>query len=317
MNPELPPDLRQSILATEFRIDSLTNVPEISSRLNECLLDGGKRFRPALVYWIAGILGRPALEVTHLARAAEWVHAASLAHDDVIDEANLRRERPTLNAVTGNRRAVLAGDLLLARVMVELAERAPLEVIRALAQTIESLVEGEWLQMEAIGVLDIDAHRLEKACLLKTGSLIRWCCSSSTTGELSLVLAKMGEEIGMGFQLVDDVLDFSPGSGKAVGGDLREGLVNWVAHEMMQIDPAARVQIQAALGKPEAKANWDAALLERAKLRVRSRAQNHLNRATRLLDRAMLLLPAPPAEHQLTYANSFKSTLIALGERTQ
>ena len=103
------------------------------------------------------------------ARAAEFVHAATLAHDDVIDESLIRRNRPTLNARVSNARAVLAGDLLLARVMAELSLLGEVRLIHELSLTVEELVHGEWLQLEARKVAAIHRPHLETVAKKKNG----------------------------------------------------------------------------------------------------------------------------------------------------
>ena len=323
MPSDLPDRIRWQLEQTDFQIYERSSVPEITSLLNSVTLEGGKRFRPALCYWMAGILGQDMPAMLLYAQVAEWVHNASLAHDDVIDEASTRRDRPTLNAVASNKQAVLSGDLLLARVMVKLSDSAPRPIIRELAEAIESLVQGEWLQMEATGVVDIDAGRLQHACALKTGSLIRWCCrvpalSAKLSAEVLERCGKLGDAIGLAFQMVDDVVDFEATSGKEFAKDLRAGLVNWVSLELLAIDPTLKAQVATILntGKMNAEPPWQEATLARAKSRVRARSDAQLERACSLIDEIQNLT-SPVSEEARELGKQFQSALRKMGERTR
>ena len=180
MLERLPAAVREQLKSLDLRLDTRTPVPEIQILLNRTALAGGKKLRPALCFLMGGLLGLPLADLAPYARAAELTHSASLAHDDVIDTAMKRRNRPTLNAVASNTRAVLAGDLLLARVMVELSARGHVEIIQDLSRAVEDLVSGEWLQLEAKNVVDIERRQLEETARLKTASLIGWVCSVPT-----------------------------------------------------------------------------------------------------------------------------------------
>ena len=116
------------------------SVPEIDGLLSKTVLFRGKKFRPTLCFLVGQLFGHELEKLHPYARAAEFVHAATLAHDDVIDESEVRRNRPTLNARVSNARAVLAGDLLLARVMAELSELGEIKIISDLSNTVEALV---------------------------------------------------------------------------------------------------------------------------------------------------------------------------------
>ena len=154
------------------------SVPEIDILLGKTVLFRGKKFRPMLCFLMGQLFRLPVETLSPYARAAEFVHAATLAHDDVIDESVVRRNRPTLNARSTNARAVLAGDLLLARVMSELSDLGDIHIIRDLSGTVEELVSGEWLQLEARKVLSINREHLETVAKMKTASLMIWCCGT-------------------------------------------------------------------------------------------------------------------------------------------
>lgn len=195
---------------------------------------GGKRLRPAIVLLLSRAT-MPTQEITvkhrRLAEITEMIHTASLVHDDVIDEAALRRGVPTVHSSFGNRIAVLAGDFLFAQSSWYLANLDNLAVVKLLSQVIMDLAEGEILQgLNRFDTsLSIEAY-LEKS-YYKTASLI--ANSSKAAGLLSGVSAEMaddlyhyGRHIGLAFQIVDDILDFTGSSdslGKPAVSDLRSG----------------------------------------------------------------------------------------------
>ncbi|KAI9293288.1 terpenoid synthase [Neoconidiobolus thromboides FSU 785] len=171
-----------------------------------------------------------------LAEISEMIHTASLFHDDVVDDSALRRGNPSVNAKYGNKMAILGGDFLLARSSVALARLRNPKVIELLATVIANLVEGELLQIkDTIQVKDktkdIFGCYIEKS-YLKTASLIAKSCQASailgnTSNEVSMIAYEYGKNIGIAFQLIDDMLDFVVSAdefGKPVGADLELGL---------------------------------------------------------------------------------------------
>ncbi len=287
----LPDHIDQAIRKLSFGLPEEGPVVEIPQLLNGTVLVGGKRLRPALCLMMGGVLGIAPERLLPYARAAELTHAASLAHDDVIDEADLRRERATLNAAASNTRAVLAGDLLLARVMVEVAGVGPLPVIQDLARAVEDLVRGEWLQDGVRGRVTAEREVLDEIARLKTGSLLRW--SAMVPARLAglpetrvQACARLGEAIGMAFQWVDDVLDFEEGAGKGVAQDLAKGLVNSVTLELLADEPALMIPVGQILakGRPATEWPWTQAQLETAQAKVRDRAGQQLEEAGRILE---------------------------------
>lgn len=195
---------------------------------------GGKRLRPAIVLLLSrATMADQEITAKHrrLAEITEMIHTASLVHDDVIDEAELRRGVPTVHSSFGNRIAVLAGDFLFAQSSWYLANLDNLAVVKLLSEVIMDLAEGEIQQgLNRFDTsLSIDAY-LEKS-YYKTASLI--ANSSKAAGILSGVSPEMaknlygyGRHIGLAFQIVDDILDFTASSealGKPAGSDLRSG----------------------------------------------------------------------------------------------
>jgi len=195
---------------------------------------GGKRLRPAIVL-LASRATSPDQTIysshRRLAEITEMIHTASLVHDDVVDEAELRRGVPTVHASFGNRIAVLAGDFLFAQSSWYLANLNNLEVVKLLSQVIMDLAEGEIQQgLNRFDTsLSIDAY-LEKS-YYKTASLIANSCKaagvlSQVSPEMAMNLYNYGRHLGLAFQIVDDLLDFTSSAdtlGKPAGSDLRSG----------------------------------------------------------------------------------------------
>ncbi|RYZ73515.1 MAG: polyprenyl synthetase family protein, partial [Proteobacteria bacterium] len=257
----------------------------------EVLLRNGKKIRPYLVQMIATGLGVPDDQWKVCARCVEWAHAATLAHDDVIDESPLRRNRPTLNTVVGNTRAVLTGDILLSRVIGELSLLGQPRVLQEMALAVEQLVTGEWLQLDARWKFDVDPALLKKIAELKTGSLLAWACVAPgllkglDTSDLES-LKNFGIQSGRAFQLVDDLIDFLPTGGKPFAQDLREGLVNQAALRMFAHDHEAERRLRAAFQEKHVSdrfLQFSELALSRTQIEIRAEAAFHLREASRSL----------------------------------
>ena len=216
---------------------------------------GGKRIRPAIVLLVAyATLLKEELTPRHqrLAEITEMIHTASLGHDDVVDEAALRRNVPTVNSLFDNRIAVLAGDFLFAQSSWYLANLENLEVVKLLSEVIRDFAEGEILQ--SINRFDtdlsLDAY-LDKS-YYKTASLI--ANSAKAAGVLSEVSSEMadslyhyGRDLGLAFQIVDDILDFTTSTeilGKPAGSDLISGNITAPALYAMEEKPYLNTLIE-------------------------------------------------------------------------
>jgi len=195
---------------------------------------GGKRLRPAIVLLVSKATApNQVIQASHrrLAEITEMIHTASLVHDDVVDEAELRRGVPTVHTNFGNRIAVLAGDFLFAQSSWYLANLDNLEVVKLLSQVIMDLAEGEIQQglNRFDGSFSIEAY-LEKS-YYKTASLIANSCKaagvlSQVSDDVAMDLYNYGRHLGLAFQIVDDLLDFTSSAdtlGKPSGSDLRSG----------------------------------------------------------------------------------------------
>jgi len=187
------------------------------------LAAGGKRLRPLLVLLCAGDGGGE--RALRAATAIELVHMATLVHDDVLDDAPLRRGLPTVAATSGRDRAVSVGDLLFSRAFALLAEHGDDRAVSLLAASSVALAEGELAQRRDAFDLDISEQRYLDRCRLKTAKLFECACLMGRDVE---ALGEFGAEIGLAFQLLDDVLDVSgpaERTGKARGTDLLDGTV--------------------------------------------------------------------------------------------
>ncbi|MDO8891867.1 MAG: octaprenyl diphosphate synthase [Sulfurimicrobium sp.] len=192
---------------------------------------GGKRLRPALVLLAAGAFGYRGTHHHELAAVVEFIHTATLLHDDVVDESSLRRGRETANAMFGNAASVLVGDFLYSRAFQMMVGVNNLRVMEVLADATNIIAEGEVLQLLNCHDPDIDEDRYLQVIHYKTAKLFE---AASRLGailggaprEIEDAMAEYGMRLGTAFQLIDDVLDYSgdhQDTGKNVGDDLAEG----------------------------------------------------------------------------------------------
>jgi heptaprenyl diphosphate synthase len=273
--------------------------PFVSEAAGHLMAAGGKRFRPMLAL-LAAQLGDPqAPGVVRSAVVCELTHLATLYHDDVMDEASVRRGAPSANSRWGNSVAILTGDFLFARASDLLADLGP-EAVRVQARTFERLVTGQL--RETVGARpgeDPIAHYL--AVLAdKTGSLVatsaRFGASfAGVDAELVTALTAFGEEVGVAFQLSDDLIDIvseSTASGKSPGTDLREGIATLPVLFALAGDDPAEARLRELVARPVVD---DA---EHAEALALLRSSASLARATEVLgeyaDRARERLSAVP-----------------------
>jgi geranylgeranyl pyrophosphate synthase len=226
----------------DYGLSHSSLLPGTQAWTESYLLKSGKKLRPRLTVMLGEAVGVDTSVLTSYARVAELVHSATLAHDDVIDQATERRNNATLNFKLTQARAVLTGDLLLARATVELSELGSLALVRRMAQVIEDLATGEWLQLENRGNLEIEMKTLDEIAKLKTASLLGWCTEipmhfKNADSEAIRYANQFGVHLGLAFQYGDDCLDFSDESGKDFSKDLKEGLLNQVTFLLVQKKP--------------------------------------------------------------------------------
>jgi geranylgeranyl pyrophosphate synthase len=218
--------------------------PDLRSALEHLLAAGGKRIRPTLGLLVGNMLGAPEDKLITLGASVELLHTATLVHDDLIDGALLRRGMPTLNARWSPAATVLTGDFLFARAAKLAAETDYLPLMKHFADTLATIVNGELTQMfTARGV--IDRENYYQRIYAKTGSLFEMAslAASMLATEDEQVRSSMktfGYEVGMAFQIVDDILDFTgeqSAVGKPIGSDLLNGLVTLPALYYAEANP--------------------------------------------------------------------------------
>ncbi len=236
----------------DLNLNHPTLLPGVQVVTEETLYRGGKLFRPRLCFMMAEAIGVPLERVAPFARIAEMVHGATLAHDDVIDEATERRSKFSLNARMTQARAVLAGDLMLSRAMAELCELGHDSILKRMSEVLEDLVTGEWLQLENRGVMLVSPQALDTIAGYKTAAMVEWCAEiplhvqGASSEEIGLA-RKFGHALGLAFQYLDDCIDFSAHSGKAFSHDLTEGLLNQVTFLMISKQPGLGVYFKAIM----------------------------------------------------------------------
>lgn len=208
-------------------------LPKLNS-LYDDLFSGGKGFRSKLVQIVSKPLKLPVETENLLCQTIEFIHNASLLHDDLIDRSQLRRGKPAAWTRYSAEYAVLAGDYLLARVMVNLSGHGNIKLVQYTSEVISDLLEGEWLQDSVVGDFFISVSQLDRIHNLKTASLFKWCLRAPFIAmenydkQLHLILSEMGTLLGQLFQRSDDLLDYDirNDEGKAILGDLKSGYLN-------------------------------------------------------------------------------------------
>ena len=194
---------------------------------------GGKRVRPAIHLLCAKMCGYHGPHDVLMATVLEFIHSATLIHDDIIDEATTRRGRPSVNHRWGNNVTVLFGDYMFAKAMEMALGAGSLRIIRKLAEVTLRMTEGEMLQTRYVGRLDLTVAEHTDLIERKTARLFAGCCEiagmlAGVDASTEEALGRYGTKVGMAFQMVDDLLDFTGDAarlGKPAASDLREGKV--------------------------------------------------------------------------------------------
>lgn len=222
------------------------------------LLQRGKLFRPTLLLLANQIGERPSDQAVTLGALVELVHLATLVHDDAVDHSVLRRGMPTVNALWNHRTAIIMGDYLYSRSVSELARMGRVDLVEVLSRAANEMSVGELRALEsadALGMTEKDYYRLIAA---KTASLMSAACAmGALVGERSFEepLARYGHELGMAFQMADDLLDYTETAattGKPAGHDLREHKVTLPLIAALRVmDGAARREVEAFFADPE------------------------------------------------------------------
>jgi octaprenyl-diphosphate synthase len=250
--------VQEDLRAVEREIDleSMASVSAVTTISRYLSRNGGKRLRPILVLLSARLVGDVNPGAIHLGAVVEMIHTATLVHDDIIDLAETRRGRPSTNVLFGNHTSVLAGDwLYMQAFQIALRERNfhVLDILIALTQM---MVEGELIQLERIGKIDVTEADYMELVDRKTAGLFSACARlgaviAGGSDEIEARLADFAWNLGMAFQLIDDVLDFTAEEqvlGKPVGGDLREGKVTLpLIYALQDATPSERIMVETVL----------------------------------------------------------------------
>src|SRR4029450_296445 len=245
----------------EFERQAKSNV-QVIAYLGEYLrASGGKRVRPALTilsnYAVGGDGAR--FNSIRMATVMEFLHTATLVHDDIIDKADTRRKRPTVNALYGNETAVLMGDwLYMSAFETSLAERS-LPILDILTRVTRKMTEGELLQLTTLGRTDISRQQYLDIIQRKTAFLFSACCEvggilGGASATEQKALADYGMNLGMAFQLTDDLLDFTSTDdilGKGTGVDLLGGKVTLPLIYLIASEPSARELVQTVISEAD------------------------------------------------------------------
>ncbi len=229
--------IRDLAAADMLRVDALirqrlaSDVVLINQIADHIVASGGKRLRPMLHVLAAGAAGYRGAQHVKLAAIIEFIHTSTLLHDDVVDESDLRRGRKTANALWGNAASVLVGDFLYSRSFQLMVELDDMRIMRILADTTNTIAEGEVLQLLNIGNADVDEAAYLAVIERKTAVL--FAAATELGGLLGglpqaqvAALRRYGMELGYAFQIADDLLDYTSNAGtlgKNIGDDLAEG----------------------------------------------------------------------------------------------
>jgi octaprenyl-diphosphate synthase len=278
-------------------VESIGSVDTVTTIGRYLQQSGGKRLRPALLLLCARFAGGVSKTAIQLGAVVEMIHAATLVHDDVIDVAQTRRGRPSANVQWGNHTCVLAGDwLYMQAFQVALRERN-FHILDLLIGLTQMMVEGELIQLDRIGKIGISEADCMEVADRKTACLFSACAKLGAVagGADTPTEEKLGEfawNLGMAFQLIDDMLDFTSREqtlGKPVGGDLKEGKVTLpLIYALEKATPAERILVETVLrDRSYEAASFEQiyAMIERngGVQRTRERAQQFTDRARHLV----------------------------------
>ena len=239
----------------EFGRDTVSSVRAITEIGEYLRAGGGKRLRPALLLLSCKLMNYTGQGAIKLGAVVEIIHTATLVHDDIIDEAQTRRGRPAANTQWGNSKCVLAGDWLYMQAFKIAVQERNFHILDALIDLTQAMVEGELLQIERLGkAITLEEHfeliYRKTACLFSVCMKMGGILANASEADQQR-LAEYGRNLGMAFQIVDDVLDLTASEeilGKPVASDLREGKATMaVLHALEHCTPAERETIKSVL----------------------------------------------------------------------
>ena len=299
-SPSKPSSQAAALAAQELReVDATivqrlsSDVPLVSEVARYIIAAGGKRLRPVLLLLMSGALGSQHPHRFNLAAVVEFIHTATLLHDDVVDESTLRRGRATANEVFGNPASVLVGDFLYSRAFQMMVEAGSMRVMQILADATNVIAEGEVLQLMNMHDASLDEAGYLRVIRSKTAKLFEASCLlaavlAGAPADVEAACAEYGLSLGTAFQVIDDVLDYEGDAaemGKNLGDDLREGKATLPLILAMQLAPAGQAAIVRSAIETGNTADLDAIVaivrgcgaLERTKAAAAAQAQQAID----------------------------------------
>ncbi|MFT7612464.1 MAG: octaprenyl-diphosphate synthase [Parvicellaceae bacterium] len=256
-NIKAPVAEEMKIFEEKFRSSMDSKVPLLNRITHYIVKRKGKQMRPMFVFLSAKVCGGVTESSYNAASLIELLHTATLVHDDVVDDANLRRGFFSINALWKNKIAVLVGDFLLSKGLLLSVENEEFEMLKLVSEAVKEMSEGELLQIEKARKLDITEEVYFDVIRQKTASLIAACCASGakSAGVDDLTVLKMkkfGEKVGMAFQIKDDIFDYGTGEniGKPTGIDIKERKMTLpLIYTMNKVDKATNKKIRKIIKK--------------------------------------------------------------------
>lgn len=251
-------DLRQ--VEEQFRKDLESEVPLIRKVGEYVLASGGKRIRPAMLLLAARLCNYSGDQAIPLASVVEFIHTATLLHDDVVDSATLRRGLASANTLWGNEASVLIGDFLFSKSFSLMVAAGSLDILRVMSRATTIIAEGEVMQLLYTGEIDLTEEQYIDVVRAKTAVLLSAACQcgailGGVSAEQEQALAEFGMELGIAFQLMDDLLDYTASVedfGKSIGHDLEEGKLTLpLIHALRGCTAAERDKVSAIIEQDE------------------------------------------------------------------
>jgi len=283
----------ESLVELELARQLLVDPEPIASPMRRLIEAGGKRLRPRLVQLTSAIGPRTdPLRAAELAAAVELLHNATLIHDDYVDESTHRRGRPTVAAAEGAERAIAVGDYYFAKATRLIAQIGNPGVTSAVAEALEAICASQIDDVALRGTYPGDRESYLRVIRGKTASLFAAACASGAllseaNADVVAALRRYGDLLGTAFQMADDVIDFSPSSGKTVGLDIRQRVLSLpliYAAEDRVVGPEVRRLLAGTLGDPEVGRVTELVTSTDALPRVRREAQALIDEAVRELE---------------------------------
>jgi octaprenyl-diphosphate synthase len=292
-----------------------SQVPLIDSIGNHSLLGGGKRLRPLLFILACQVCGYKGEDPYSYSAIFEYIHTASLLHDDVIDDGHIRRKKPSVNHIWGNSAAVLSGDFLYSKSFALAVSSGNLKFLRVLTDTTTRMAEGQVLELVHTHNWSITKDEYMEIIASKTAVLISAACAcgaiiSGAEKEAVDCLAQFGFNMGIAFQMVDDLLDYTSSTeefGKPVGKDLREGRITLpLIYTLSHFEEAEIERLEDLFKNRKAHEKDYEELLTLVRDdgvvdRIRSEARGYVEKATEFLH----LFPESPVRRDLLGLNAY------------